>query len=190
MYDTAARVHEVLNIRVKNLRIFQKAPIVHLFGKGSKHRLVPLMDKTAEHCKKYLELFHPIDTRNEEDFLFYTVIHGQKQQMSPDNIACFLQKYADSARKICPEVPERVRPHQLRHTRAIHLYRGGVPMPLLSEFLGHSSMMSTQIYAYADTEMKREAIRKAELKNPFRYNEEAMWTNADDEMMRKLYGLK
>lgn len=43
----------------------------------------------------------------------------------------------------------------------MHLYRNGMPLQLLSEFMGHASLASTQIYAYADTGMKRQAIEKS-----------------------------
>lgn len=42
----------------------------------------------------------------------------------------------------------------------MHLYRSGMPLALLAEFLGHGDPETTLIYAYADTEMKREAIEK------------------------------
>ena len=49
------------------------------------------------------------------------------------------------------------------HTRAMHLYHQGMPMMLLSEYLGHASEETTKVYAYADTEMKRAAIDKADI---------------------------
>ena len=48
-----------------------------------------------------------------------------------------------------------------RHSRAMHLYQGGMPLAILSEFLGHEDPETTLIYAYADTEMKRNAVNKA-----------------------------
>lgn len=48
-----------------------------------------------------------------------------------------------------------------RKSRAMHLYRAGMPLALLAEFLGHEDPETTRIYAYADTEMKRKAIEKA-----------------------------
>ena len=56
---------------------------------------------------------------------------------------------------------EKGTPYQFRHTKAMHLYRNGMPLQLLSEFMGHASLASTQIYAYADTEMKRQTIEKS-----------------------------
>ena len=80
--------------------------------------------------------------------------------MSDDNVARFLKKYTAMAKAECEEVPAKVTPHQFRHSRAMHLYRHGMPLQLLAEYMGHASVISTRIYAYADTEMKRAAIEK------------------------------
>ena len=81
--------------------------------------------------------------------------------MSDDNVARFLKKSADLARMEKPDIPERIHPHMFRKSRAMHLYRAGMPLALLAEFLGHEDPETTRIYAYADTEMKRKAIEKA-----------------------------
>ncbi len=190
MYDTAARCGEMLSLRIKDIQLQPKGSMVYLTGKGTKMRVVPMMDKTVEHYRHYLDQFHPHLTRDSDDYLFYTTIHGVKNQMSPDNVASFMKRYGELAKQSCPEIPDKVHPHQVRHTRAIHLYRGGMPMPLIAEFLGHADMSTSQIYAYADTEMKRAAIQKADQKsNLVVPAEQPIWVN-DDEMIRKLYGLK
>lgn len=189
MYETAARCGEMLNLRVRDIHLNCKCPIAYLTGKGNKTRIVPLMSKTVLHCTKYLEQFHPVSSRRDDDFLFYTTAHGINLQMSADNVACFMKRYGEMARSICPDIPKRVHPHQLRHTRSIHLYRDGMPLPLLAEYLGHANMETTQIYAYADTEMKRTAIQKAEQLRKSAPAPEPIWVN-DEEMILKLSGLK
>lgn len=190
MYDTAARDCEMLSLRINSLNLDRKCPTARLEGKGNKVRYVPLMKKTAEYVRKYLEIFHPVSTRHADDWLFYTVSHSRRHKMSDDNVARFLAKYAKLAHTECEEVFEKVTPHQFRHTRAMHLYRNGMPLQLLSEFMGHASLASTQIYAYADTEMKRQAIEKTRQVMA----EEAPLTQpawqTDDEMIKKLYGLE
>ena len=106
--------------------------------------------------------------------------------MSADNVARFLKKYSVMAKQECAEVPDKVKPHQFRHTRAMHLYRHGMPLQLLAEFMGHASIISTQIYAYADTEMKRKAIEKCQNKPEDTNLPE--WRN-DEGLIKKLYGL-
>lgn len=85
MYDTAARCSELLDMKVCDLRLDAKHPIAYLHGKGRKTRTVPLLNRTVQHCKQYLNKFHPNKDDYSEAPLFYTVIHGRQQKMSPDN---------------------------------------------------------------------------------------------------------
>ena len=111
--------------------------------------------------------------------------------MSDDNVARFFKIYGVKAREQCKEVPERVHPHQFRHSRAMHMYRNGMPLALLSEWLGHANPETTMIYAYADTEMKRAAIQKAtDQSSPLIIKKELPFWKDDDELIRMLYGLK
>lgn len=191
MYDTAARDREMLDLMVGSLHLEQKYPVIHITGKGGRTRVVPIMDKTAQHMKKYLSIFHPQETRRNEDYLFYTVSHGERHPMSDDNVARFMAKYATMARDRCVSVPAKIHPHLFRHARAIHLYRSGMPLPLLSEFMGHANIQTTTIYAYADTEMKRSAIERATTINtiPQVNIDLPAWQN-DEELIKRLYGLK
>lgn len=188
MYDTAARCGELLSMRIRDLRIKVQYPIAYLHGKGDKTRTVPLLARTVEHCERYLRAFHPNEPADSEKPLFYTIIHGIQQQMSADTVALFLKKYGKIAHNSCPEVPAHIHAHMLRHTRAMHLYHQGMPMMLLSEYLGHASEETTKIYAYADTEMKRAAIDKADIVRNETPQSVPTWID-DEEMILKLSGL-
>lgn len=189
MYDTAARCQEMLDIRIKDICFNGKTPYLYLTGKGKKTRSVPMMDATYQHLLKYLEKFHPGYRQNTNEPLFYIATHGIRHQMSQDTVEVFMKRYGKAAKPVCPDMPDKVHPHQLRHTRAVHLYRSGMPLSILSEFLGHCSEETTRIYAYADTEMKRKAIDKAtsDIAIP---EEEPIWDESDDEVLRKLAGLR
>jgi integrase/recombinase XerD len=190
MYDTAARCSELLHLRLCDINSNSKNPTVYLTGKGNKTRLVPLMGKTLEHYKIYLEVYHKNTNPQSEDVVFYTVIHNQRNQMSPDTVALFMRKYGEEAKIQSPDMPSRIHPHMLRHTRAIHLYRNGMPLELVSQFLGHTQIETSRIYAFADTEMKREAILKADkMLNPDAVKPEPIWKN-DEDMILRLSGLK
>ena len=190
LYDSGARNREILDLRLMDIALAPNRSCIHVTGKGNRKRIVPIMEKTAEHCQKYLSGFHATE-KNPEQYLFYTIRRGAKQQMSDDNTARFLKQYGQSAKTRCPEIPDNIHPHLFRHTRAMHLYRGGMPLVLVSEWLGHSQLESTLIYAHADTEMKRQAIEKATAStNPIRSSHGLVppWKE-DDEMLRRLYGL-
>ena len=189
LYDTGARIQEMLDIKLADVRLEKENPYIILHGKGKKTRLVPLMDKTAEHLKSYLTQFHKKSAGTE--LLFYVSRRGVHSAMSPDNVEKFIKRYGRQAREKNINVPLHLYPHMFRHSRAMHLYRNGMPLPLLAEWLGHVQMETTiQYYANADTKMKKEAIEKATTRlNPlFQDNPEIEWEN-DEEMIKRLHGL-
>lgn len=186
MYDTAARCQELLDLRIGDIHLGKDAPFVTFTGKGAKTRRVPISTKVVEHFTEYLNFFHPVAIRFDNNYVFYTVIHGINHRMSPDAVAAFMKVYAKRCKAIYPETPDRVHPHLLRHSRAMSLYRNGMPLVLLSEYLGHVDVNTTRIYAWSDTEMKRAAIEKisTETENSII----PIWQN-DEEMIKRLYGL-
>lgn len=191
MYDTGARIQEILNIRLCDLQM-GRFPKVTLHGKGSKTRDVPLMEKTVQHLRKYLSEFHSAMPLSSETPLFYSVIHGEMRPLTDRRIRYLLQEYGEKAREVCPEVPESVHPHLFRHSRAMHLYQEGMDLTLVSQWLGHSQLETTQIYAHADTEHKRKAIAAATPhENPlYAKLNSARYTVTDDDTLKKLAGLR
>lgn len=189
LYDTAARVQEMLDLKVCDIRP-GKTPTATLLGKGSKVRTVPLMPETMEHFQNYLNVYHEGEGRYSTQPLFYIVQHGTRNPMSDDNVRKFLKKYGDLARKICPEVPENIHPHLWRHSRSMHLYQHGMDLTLLSQWLGHANLETTLIYAYADTEQKRRAIEKSMGRKVTGGIDIPCFTVSDEDTIKRLYGLK
>lgn len=186
MYDLAARDAEMLAINLAD--IDTKRLTVDLLGKGSKPRRLPITSETAQHFGRYADVFHP----NPEPTtpMFYTVRNHHPTRMSDDNVARFIRQHATTAKARCPDVPARVHPHMLRHSRAMHLYQAGMPLALLTEWLGHADPETTLIYAHADTEMKRHALEKANsvttTRNPL---PAPLWHDRED-IIQRLCGLK
>ena len=160
IYDSAARVQELVNIRIKDVHDIA-SPSLDLYGKGRKKRTVPLMPATMEHYYRYMEVFHPQTGNDPEEPLFYTERKGIRCAISDDTIRVFMKKYADMARLHSSTIPESVYPHLLRHSRAMHLYQNGMDLSLIAQWLGHADIKTTLIYAHADMDMKRKAISQA-----------------------------
>lgn len=191
LYDTACRVQELLDLTIGALQLNDKTPYALLKGKGNKERIVPLMEKTVDQIKKYIKIFHG-NSYFGEDYLFFTVHNGLRTKMSQDNVQRIIDKYCDLACKIDSNIPKHIHCHMFRHSRATHLYRNGMPLALISEWLGHSQLGTTRdYYASADIEMKRKAINIATSSlNPL--NNQVLsyeYNYTDDELVRKLYGL-
>ena len=188
MYDTGARIQEMLSLRICDIKR-GNTPTAVLHGKGNKTRIVPLMAKTISHMEQYLSLFHLGESEFSTELLFYSVRRGVKAAVCDDTMSIRIQKYADEARKRCPEIPAKVHHHLWRHTRAMHLYQHGMDLTLISQWLGHEQLTTTLVYAHADTEAKRIAIERAMEGNKISIDSGKRYTIDDESMIRHLYGL-
>ncbi len=184
LYDTGARVQELVDITTKDLHLEAKNPFIIVTGKGKKTRSIPLMDKTVAHLEVYIQRFHNISVNKSNMPLFYSIRSGIPHMLSRDTVGIMMKNYGETARSKCYEVPERVHPHLIRHTRAMHLYQAGMPLSYIAEFLGHASINTTEIYASASVEMLRKALEKV---NPELVNEIPLWK--EEENLKKLCGL-
>lgn len=190
LYDTAARVSEAINVRLCDLKL-DSTPTVTLYGKGKKYRSVPLSSRTVEHLKKYICQYHPDTDRYSTRCLFYGLTSNKFDKMSANNVRVIIQTYGNMARKLCVEIPEKVHPHMFRHSRAMHLYQGGMDLTLISQWLGHSNLQTTLVYAHADTEQKRKAIEKAtDNDNITQSSQPRKFVISDEETLKRLYGLR
>lgn len=182
LYDTGARVQELADLNINSLHLEMNNPFVTLIGKGKKSRNVPLLQKTVQHLRLYLQEFHP---KNEECPLFYSLLDGKPHRLSTDSISLVLKKAADKARIDCADVPLNVHCHMFRKTKAMDLYKNGVPLPFIMQLLGHESMSTTSgFYAFATLEMMSDAMNKAA---PIVADEEKLWKKKD--VKKILYSL-
>jgi integrase/recombinase XerD len=56
--------------------------------------------------------------------------------------------------------------HSLRHTKGMHLLQGGISLDMIRDLLAHADVKTTQIYARANLEMKRNALEKITESSP------------------------
>ena len=156
LYDSAARVSELADLTVRDIRL-QPPPLAMLTGKGRKIRHVPLGANTAALLSAYLAE-HGLDQPGRADHPLFASQHGGK--LSRGGIAWIIGKYQAQAGDPALAGAD-LSPHVLRHSRAMHLYDGGVPLPYIRDILGHAELATTDIYARASTEAKRKALEAA-----------------------------
>lgn len=159
LYDSAARVQELADMKVKDVRLSDPS-IITLHGKGNKRRQVPIMGKTKGILEKYIAMhnYNNYMIRGEQ----YLFVNQKKQPLTRWGISYIINKYVGQA-KNNPKftVPFPITPHVFRHSKSMHLLQSGVNLIYIRDFLGHCDCSTTEIYARADTEMKRKAIEKA-----------------------------
>jgi len=158
LYDTGARVQEIADLVVSDIRL-ENPGTVKVTGKGNKSRIVPLMTPTAKLVDQY------ISENNMK-----SIAHGQyplfqnrsREKLTRAGITYILKRCVEEARKHHPElIPKEVSPHCFRHSKAMHLLQSGVNLVYIRDLLGHVSIKTTEVYARADSQMKRNALEKA-----------------------------
>lgn len=179
LYESAARVSEIANLCVGDIRVVLKEPIVHLFGKGKKSRDIPLITDVAAFLTKYIEEEKRYRSCEIHDPLF---CNNTKSKLTRAGIAYVVNKYASQARMVSPDLfPNKISPHILRHSRAMHWLESGVDLYCIKGLLGHEDLKTTEVYARLSTKMKRKILEEAHPPDKT-YTQYPSWTE-DENLM-------
>jgi integrase/recombinase XerD len=153
MFNTGARVQEVLDLRLSDVRTDPPCQ-VRLHGKGGKVRLCPIWTSTARQLN---ELAQRTPRDGATDGFLFTNRRGGK--LTRFGVRYLLNKYIAAGEATASTLKDkRIHPHSLRHTTAIHLFKAGVDFATISQWLGHASLNTTMRYARADLDLKRQAL--------------------------------
>jgi integrase/recombinase XerD len=166
LYDTGARVQEACDLSIGDLHLGKPASVT-LTGKGRKTRIVPLTPQAAVVLAQHVRTL-PHDSSGP------VFANRAGKRLGRAGATYILARCAHAAHTERPElVPAKVSPHVLRHSKAMHLLENGVNLIYIRDILGHASIVTTEVYAKANPEMKRQAIEAAAAKTlgPSRYNQ-------------------
>lgn len=182
LYDSAARVQEICDLKVSDVRLTDSF-IVRLYGKGRKVREVPLEKPCADILERYMEENGLMQKSVIEMPLFY---NNQMKKLSRSGVSYVLEKYIDKMNVNSVIIPKKITPHCLRHSKAMHMLEAGINLIYIRDYLGHESIETTQVYARANPETKRKAIKKLEPSSPSPALPD--W-NDDPDLMKFLHSL-
>ena len=155
-YETGGRMQELLDLQISSIVRNDTSARIRIHGKGNKTRYVPLLGSTVKHLDSYLTEFHKKSTV--DAFLFFTLHDSLHTQMKPGTVDYFMKKYGKKAHIKDITFPENLHAHMLRHSIAMAMYKKGIPISYIRDFLGHSSIETTTIYSYADEETITKAL--------------------------------
>ena len=164
IYSTAARLDEILSLKVEHLHLNVRKPYITVIGKGDKIRSAYLPPRTAAHLKIYLEEYHG-SSPNPNAYIFYSRNRGHFEKMSQPAVSKRLALHAEAAHKICGEVPLDLHAHQLRHAKASHWLEDGMNIVQISFLLGHEQLKTTMIYLDITTDEEAKALATLEDEN-------------------------
>ena len=147
LYATGMRVSELSNLTLE--RVLVAEGLVRVTGKGSKERIVPIGDTALAWINDYCDTERPAFSRPHTDNTVFLNIRGRK--LSRMAIWKIIKKYARVA-----GIKKHVSPHTFRHSFATHLLEGGADLRAVQEMLGHSNIVTTEIYTHVDGEYLKE----------------------------------
>jgi len=155
LYNTGARVQEVADLELANLR-FDASATVRLTGKGGKTRTVPLRPGTLEAIHHYRTLLPCAGAPSDPVF-----VNIKGKPMTRFGIGRRVEKLAREAARACPSLRGRtVTPHVFRHTTALHLIEADNDIEIVKEWLGHADLKTTSAYLEVSLQRKRNALEK------------------------------
>lgn len=155
--DSGVRVQELLDLTPSCINT-GKLTTLRIYGKGRKVRTVPLSSKCANMLRQYLRRLH-LD--NPDANMYPLFANGYHSKLTRTAVTAIVKKYAGKARLIDSQlIPGHLSPHSLRHTKAMLLQDADVNIFCIRDFLGHSSINTTEIYARASVRQKKEALEK------------------------------
>ena len=157
LYDAALRADELINLKYGDIH-FSTQTTIKVLGKGNKSRIIPLMGNTVNLLKTYIKGFD-IQTKQYRGYetLFF---NRSGNRLTRAGLAYIIDKYVSLANKNNANISINVHPHVFRHSKAVHLLEAGIELIYIRDFLGHSSVKTTEIYAKVCNENKIKALKK------------------------------
>jgi site-specific recombinase XerD len=144
MYASGARAQEVCDLTVRSVQFQSDGTKLTLTGKKQKTRRINIAEPCAVLLKQYLAkrgISKQLDRH-----IFSSQTH---EHMKISCITVLFRKYVDLAKTRHPLLfrESAYTPHSMRHTTATHMLEAGVPLMAIKNFLGHSSVHTTERYA-------------------------------------------
>jgi len=155
LYNTGARVSEVINMELSDLRLGDAAQVM-LHGKGDKNRSCPLWPETVTALEACIKDRRPKNVETKQVFL-----NANGDPITRFGIRHVTRKYGAKTQAKQPSMEAKpLNPHRIRHTTAMHLLRSNNDINMVSYWLGHADLNTTHVYVEIDMETKRKMLDK------------------------------
>lgn len=138
MYAAGLRVTEVISIKMGEIDLDNQT--VKVTGKGNKQRVLPIYSNACKSLEHYINKVRPDLSKNKS----YSSLLFVRKNLKQITRQYIWKKLKQRVLKV--GINKNVTPHMIRHSFATHLLQGGASIRHVQEFLGHTSVESTQIY--------------------------------------------
>lgn len=150
-------------LRVSELRLLKHSDLnldeayLRVYGKGRKHRLVPMSPSAISELSHYLAANRPTPVKGHEDIVF---LSRRGKAISRNMVFVIIQEVALAA-----GIKKKISPHTLRHSFATALLEGGANLQAIQMMLGHEDIATTEIYTHIDRTTLRQQIERYHPRN-------------------------
>lgn len=159
LFATGIRVSKLCQLTQNNIDKNFKSILIK--GKGQKERRIQICNKeTLDALKKYHRLFK--STTSESGHFF---INRLQKPISSQSVRNMIKKYTNMS-----GIEKNVTPHTLRHTFATLLLEENVDIIYIQHLLGHSSIMTTQIYTHVNQSKQKQILKTKHPRKKFSLN--------------------
>ncbi|MDV6167119.1 tyrosine-type recombinase/integrase [Flavobacterium sp. DG1-102-2] len=167
LYCTGVRSIEALTLRDENVNINEKYIIIN-DSKSGKERVIPISETLAVELSTYLNYRDKLKNKNIDGYFF---IKHNGEKLAKAAINTRFRKCLEIAGIARDDINNKKRLHDLRHTFAVHalikMIESGldlyVSLPILSQYLGHSSIKSTDTYVKLTTAIYPDVIKMLDI---------------------------
>lgn len=140
LYGCGLRVSELVNLDIRNINI--QTSILKTMGKGSKERIIPFGKKAKNAINKYLKQREKISSLGLAGAAKNALLLNEKgEKISRQYVYSLIHDLGK-------DINKQISPHTIRHSFATHLLENGADLRVVQELLGHSSIVTTQLYTH------------------------------------------
>lgn len=155
LYSCGLRVSELVALDRSGIDPAQRT--VRVTGKGAKERIVPVGVPALDAVARWEQEGRPVLAEKGEGRAGAALFLGVRGGRLGDRaVRTLLDRHAART-----GIPRHISPHTLRHSAATHLVEGGADLRSVQDFLGHSSLATTQIYTHVSAERLRRTVDQA-----------------------------
>lgn len=153
LYASGARAQEICDLTLADIS-FSSPATVRLHGKGNKSRIVAIPDKCTDILKGYINSRH-FNCHYDEVKIRHLFSSRTREHMTIACVEGIVKKYVAQAKELHPDkfTHGNYSPHSFRHSIAVHMLEAGDSLLAIKAFLGHSSLITTAVYAQVTPEL-------------------------------------
>ncbi len=156
LYATGLRISELCNLKITDVDMNNE--IIRVYGKGKKERIIPVSDYALSFLDNYIKNYRNEILKDKiSDYLF---ISNVQDKISRQGFFKIIKKECSRA-----GIEKNVSPHVLRHSFATHLLSNGADIRVIQELLGHSNIVTTEIYTHVVNEKVKKDYEDAHLRS-------------------------